>query len=119
MNSYVNPYYHKAKEFYYICLEYHKKASPSQRIEDIMKSKKFPKNDIEFKDYLMSLINSYDRAIERIELEKDMNSLKLLGFNINNDLIQSFIIGIITGVYSLITNLLSNNSNPTTSNCVK
>jgi hypothetical protein len=92
MKIYFDPYLEKAKDFYYYCVMYHRLKTQDEIKFDINNGINFPNpyNENEFKDYLIKLTEEYSKIMEELELQKEINSLKLLGITLNYELVNLF-----------------------------
>ena len=112
MNAYFDPYLEKTKDFYYYCAMYYKLKSEEDINDDKNNGFKIPNPSYEeeFLEYLKNLTEEYSNLIEELELQEEINSIKLLGFTLNQELVSLFNSAFIGLGISLIQKFLQTNS---------
>lgn len=112
LNSYVDSHLEKAKDFYYYCILYHQVKSKEQIENDVAIGKVIPNplHEEQFIEYLKNLCEVYSQIAEEIQVHEEENSLRLLGFKLNNELLAQFYFALLTLVFSLLQKFLDTNS---------
>ena len=110
MNSYINTYLEKAKEFYYYCYWYYSNRSEREIYVDKFNSVVIPKpcDDERFKEYLNELCDVIDYIIDRIRLEDEIRPVRLLGIKLSKSLLEGFYLLLVTLAFTFLQVRLEN-----------